>query len=180
MHAATVDLIRRSLKEIRMARAIVRKSGVKPGGAEGAAGGSTPDVWGSFVYITDTSLGFALTAPAGQSEFAFPVPGQAKMDRRSDMEGATEARLLVTTTSEGLAGARLLVAVSGGAGTRGFIGEPPSAPLDEIGIHVSPWRSFAWDVVEGESNRQGLLWRVSNPNLSTGSISVGLCQLQVR
>lgn len=170
-YAEILEMIGKALLDTSMARAIVRRAGVWPAGALGGI----PDIFGTFSEITDTS---GYVGEYTSAEFYFP-DGSQSMARYADTAGISEARILVTTTGVGATGSILLVEVDGGEGVRGFVDEPPSAPLDSIGLHVSEWRRFSWE--PATLGRAALIrWVVSNPADAGGEFAVGLCQLQVR
>lgn len=169
------DMVRRALLDVTMARDIVRKSGVMPGGA----GGGGPDICGTFSFVNDPpevdGLGYwSRMLGFGEPEFYFPN-GVEIMSRYADLTGYTQARLLVTVTLAPDADSTMLVEVAGGSGARGFTDAPPTVSLAATGHYVSEWRAFA------ETPGAVLLrWIVSDPDTNGFSYAVGLCQLQVR
>lgn len=165
VYAALEDMLESVITETSTARDIARKAGVRLNSQ-----GGTAAVVGSFTLINDTALGYTQDYPVGVETF---FPGEAdteSMSRYMDVGGFTEARLLVTVTSAGLASSTLLL-----ESDEASFSPALAAPLDAEGLHVGAWSSL-----EAPQDNAVIRWRVSNPSLGSGSFSVGLIQLQMR
>lgn len=159
-----LELIMDALLDVNMCRDIVRRAGAWP--ASLSAG--IPDIAGTFSKVTSDTGYAGSYLPA--TSFHFP-DGTEGMAHYLDMRGVSRIRILVTTTSVGVAGSTLSIALEGGS----FPAGAPTAPLDEIGLHVSEWCD-----VTPNSGAALVRWVVSNPSEGAGVFSVGLCQAQVR
>ena len=180
-------MIHDALLETEMSRAIARKSGVRlsPGLSVDAA---TPadDLWGQYHKVdqsgrTHSAYG-SIVSYTALSDHLFPTNPQTRMSRHGDALGASEARLVVTVTRVGRAGSTLRVTIQGAGGTEGFTTGPPAVPLDSLGLHVTEWKAIAWGTIPpGTTQLEAQTrWRVSNPGAGTGTVGIGICQLQVR
>lgn len=141
----------------RQAKAIARKAKVRLS----AAATALPDVRGTFSMRNDPT-GYVLDYPAG----AYPFPdGTASMTRHADLTGVSEARLLATVVSGGAPDVSLDVS---GAGE--LISVVLEAGADAL--VVGAWHSVT------ESGSTALEWSVTATD--SGTVTVGLCQLEVR
>jgi hypothetical protein len=167
-YASVKETIRGTLLQTKMARDIVRKSGIRTAvAALPAEDPAPPQLKGQFAHVgTETTAEFSvygrdLAFPA-DTEFPFPEPksggaaflGTSRLRNYSDWIGLEEVRLLATVTLAGPAGSELFIrmwrdTLWGVGGTADFIVEVPFAgggpivPLDEVGLHASEW--FAID-----------------------------------
>lgn len=173
-HREIREMVGEEVLKTEIARGIARKAGLQTIGGTALA---LADLGGSFSFLPDENADSYVGAYFSQAEFYFP-DDTAHMDTYLDLQGATQARLLVTVADEGIEGTSLLVEVMDGSGIRGFQEAPPSCPLDSVGLHISAWQTFNSSSLE--QYPQVLRWIVSNPDSAAGEFSVGLCQLQVR
>lgn len=146
--------------ETELARRVARKAGIRLGGTAEAL-----NIWGTFSEINHDTLGFQANLLADAS-YLFPDDTE-RMSRYAPMR-ASACRLLVTVT--GAAEATL-----GIEGDEITFSAPVSAPLNEVGVHLTDWTPIS---VSREAPY--IRWVVTNPSLATSAYGLGLCQLQVR
>lgn len=171
-------------------------------------GGYSP--FGSFVtYGAEIPPWEPATDPKGAptryqlTDFLFP-DGTQRASHKGDWRGIHEVRLLATVTSAGPLNSALYLElwidtdpdISGpdpfDPAEIPFSGGSPTIALDEVGLHVTDWHRIDWgeyrplDPYELDLFDDPAPWpaqiymRVSNPDSSTGSVGIGLCQIQVR
>jgi hypothetical protein len=204
MYREIEEMIRRSLLHTKIARDIVRKSMIRAGGQvelESFGGLSLKGQY-SQVDAGASSLG-SVVAYRAEPEFAFPFDifpdhdnyvGVSLLRHRGDWRGIDEVRLLATVTDAGPANSALSIELwrerNWGQPPLTFdpievpfVVSSPAVPLDEVGLHVSDWERIDWppEANSPEGDVPALVqWHVNNPSSSTGSLGVGLCQLQAR
>jgi hypothetical protein len=179
-YSALLRLFKNELKHTPLAREMAIAAGIRIGG--GVAVEVTPKLYGTFApgSLADSEFGYIGEYPASLTEFNFPSgAGDESCARLGDMRLLGKARMLANVTSAGNEDSTLLFSVDDGEEVRGFVDEAPSVPLDVVGLHVSEWRTFAWDATELGERKVRTHWIVSNPSGAAGSFSVGLCQVQV-
>lgn len=178
-------LVTQKALQTRTARAIARKAGLKiRAGQLIRIANST----GIFSYVNSYANDLAYTG-AHDAGLELPFPRDTPtiyphaediMVRQGDYRGFGEARFIANVTAVGTGGASVFASVDDGLGVRGFLIEPPSFPLDEVGFHVSDWKPFAWDVNALGTREERIRWLIDNPGGEAGSFYVGFCQLQTR
>lgn len=119
------------------------------------------NIWGTFSRRNGPN-GYSLSYSSGQTRFPDVT---TSMSRYGDLEDAEEARVLVNVVAAGVAGSTL--SVEGDA-----LPVPPEVSLASVGLFYS-----AWEPVISDGGAL-LEWYVNSP--TSGTLSVGLCQLQVR
>jgi hypothetical protein len=187
-YRALVEMIKGELLQRSVAKNIARKAGVRaftPTSTVTLA----PDSASIFSWPQNETYGYVGEHEAGTD---LPFPYEASVDsggephaadimtKLTDFSGVTEARLIANVTDAGTSGASLVAVIVDGSGDRGFTLEPPSAPLDSVGFHVSPWRALADTYPENSISLAITRFRIDNPGGNSGDFSVGFCQLQTQ
>jgi len=181
-----IRMLRGELLNVPTARTIARRAGIRTNFAPDPEIIRAPNPSGVFSWPQHDDYGYEGVHDAG---LLLPFPRDTPTIylhdeditvRQGDFRSVTEARLVVNVTGVGTTGASLIASVDDGTGDHGFTVAPPSAPLDEIGCHVSPWREFGWDSEAGGIFMERIRWLVDNPGSTSGDFYVGFCQLQTR
>lgn len=190
------EMIGAALLQTHIARGIVRKAGLPAAAsASGAIGGPRSELAGQYCYLDYPSSPYGAVVPYVAAEFSlFPQgdfglsePNDAEswtLGRYADFRGFSWARLLVTVTNPSGSGITLKIAPRQKVGSNAFLisfeGGELAVPLDEVGLHITDWLRFGWLEDTDDERPAQMNWHIHNPTGSSGSVGVGLCQLQVR
>lgn len=153
------DAIEEALLEVGTSRDIARKAGVK---LVGSTSTELAGIMGTFSLIS-SSVGYVLNYPVGVSYFP---DGTNSNSRYADLSGASEGRLMVNIAQGGDPETILTLEGTGNLMEIGFYRLPGLTA-----IIVGDWQS----ITPGPTL---LEWKLTAT--SSGSVTVGLCQLQIR
>jgi hypothetical protein len=196
-HRGIKGMIRSALLETSTARDIVRKSGVRPGGT-GEAGGDVQvvDLVGQYSKVafpsagTHSAIGSTANYVAGVGGVTiFPGIGSLTFEQYGDYQGFAQARLLATITQAADPDCTMFLGLQYYSSVAQVFQEftptgphfgAPMVAIDEVGLHISAWKSF--EISSDYNEARGMEWVVGigNTGGDAGSFGVGLVQLQVR
>lgn len=182
-YAAIQRMVSTALLETPVARAIARKGLRSLGLSTAVFGVRTFGLWNALAD-TGTARGFFFEYEAGIEETNMPTlrvgqpfnpNGAGHFQRYGDSRDFGEARLILNVTEAGVVGSTLYVDLDSG----GFVGGRPELPLDVVGMHVSEWFTAVFPTtIPPDSAIVAMI--VRNPSLATGTVAVGVVQLQKR
>jgi hypothetical protein len=190
-YQAIKGMVRGALLETRMARDIVRKGAPEmvaaPEAVEAPASLAGQYARVSYPASNQHSQYGIVVSYTSAAEMQFPA-GDTNTNLRfyGSFEGVTQMRMLATVTQAAASGCELAIAVfqeeidNSVVEVVDFDPGPPVVPLDAVGLHVSGWKTIEWSPDSKDGIPAQANWKLLNPTGLSGTVGVGLCQLQIR